>query len=241
MTEHKLHILNSADAYIENATAFLETALRKAIDLQGRATLLVSGGSSPKPVYQALSQIDLGWDKVTVSLVDERWVPEGAEGSNASFIKNTLLQNFGAEAKFVSMVSDEETAKAGEDTINHRFQTEFSKPIDICVMGMGTDGHTASWFPRSPTLERALDIEGAKDIVWQDASGQAGGSGFDDRITVTLPLVMRAKHIALLIPGQSKADVWAESANKDVLDAPVTSLRAAGLRLNVFTHTPPKG
>ena len=237
MTQHTRHVLDNDKAYIDSATAHLADILRRAIASQGYATMLVSGGSSPKPVYEALSQIDLGWDKVTVSLIDERWVPEGADGSNASFIKNTLLQNFGAEAKFVSMVSGEQTAKAGEDTINHRFQTEFSKPIDICVMGMGTDGHTASWFPRSPTLEWALDIEGAKDVVWQNASGQAGGSGFDDRITVTLPLVMRAKYIALLIPGQAKADVWVESAKKDVFDAPVTSLRAAGSRLDVFTHT----
>lgn len=237
MTDHTLHKLVSAKDYVAKATAFIEATLRDAIKTRGQASLLVSGGSSPKPVYEALSQIDLEWDKVTVSLIDERWVPEGADGSNATFIKNTLLQNQGEAAKFVSMVSDHKSAQEGEDTIEARFNTEFPQAVDICIMGMGTDGHTASWFPRSTTLGRALDIDSERGIVWQDASGQTGGSGFDDRITVTLPLVMGSRHVALLIPGQAKADVWTASADKDVFDAPVTTLRAAGSRLDVFTHT----
>lgn len=231
-----LFLLENAAQYCDAAAQDIKLNLESAIKERGSAGLLVSGGSSPKPVYEALSQMDLEWDKVTVSLVDERWVQEGSDGSNADFIKSTLLQNKARTARFVSLVNGAPTAKTGASDIQDRFDTAFSAPIDVCIMGMGTDGHTASWFPNSPTLAAALDIEAEAGLLWQDASGQAGGSGFADRITVNLPLVMQARHIYLLIPGQKKHSVWQASADKDVFDAPVTSLRAAGLRLNVYTH-----
>jgi 6-phosphogluconolactonase len=234
--DYAYFLLKDAAAYCEAAALDIRSKLEVALTERGTASLLVSGGSSPKPVYEALSQMDMAWDKVTVSLVDERWVQEGEAGSNADFIKDTLLQNKASAARFVSLVNQASTAKAGVADIQTRFEFAFPAPIDVCIMGMGTDGHTASWFPRSQTLPEALNIEADAGLVWQDASGQAGGSGFADRITVNLPLVMHSKNVYLLIPGQSKAAVWAASADKDVCDAPVTALRAAGPRLHVFTH-----
>ncbi len=230
------YILEGAEQYVAKATVYIVDCLSTAIDTRGKASLLVSGGSSPKPVYEALSQTSLDWSKVSVSLVDERWVLEGANGSNATFIKTTLLQNKAAAATFVPLVNNAPNAKAGASEMTGIFNAAFPEPIDVCVMGMGTDGHTASWFPQSPTLSTALDIDFAPSLVWQDATGQAGGSGFNDRITVSLPVVMRAKNTLLLIPGAAKKAVWEASADKDVFDAPVTTLRAAGPRLNVFTH-----
>lgn len=229
-------LLNDAAEYCAKAAQHIQEKLEKALKTKGQASLLVSGGSSPKPVYQALSQVNLAWDKVTVSLVDERWVQEGSDGSNADFIRSTLLQNHAKSAKFVSLVNDAPTAEGGAADIQSRFEDAFPASIDICIMGMGTDGHTASWFPRSPTLAQALDIDSAPSLIWQDATGQAGGSGFADRITVNLSLVMQSENIYLLIPGKTKLAVWDASADKDVFDAPVTTLRAAGPRLNVFTH-----
>lgn len=229
-------VLETAAKYCEAAAIHIQAKLEAAIKERGAASLLVSGGSSPKPVYEALSQMDMEWDKVTVSLVDERWIQEGEAGSNADFIKGTLLQNKAVSATFVSLVNDAPTAKQGMADIQGRFNSAFPKPIDVCVMGMGTDGHTASWFPHSPTLPEALNIDSEAGLVWQDASGQAGGSGFSDRITVNLPLVMSAKDVCLLIPGPAKTAVWKASADKDISSAPVTTLRAAGARLNVFTH-----
>lgn len=235
-TDYSYHIMDNAAQYVMRATSHIESVLKHALQTRGQASLLVSGGSSPKPVYEQLSQSDLDWENVTVSLVDERWIPEGAEGSNASFIKDTLLQNKASIASFVPMVNDAKNAEVGAPAISDIFDIAFAEPIDVCVMGMGTDGHTASWFPHSPTISTALDIDGADSLVWQDATGQAGGSGFNDRITVSLPVVMRAKNTCLLIPGAAKKAVWDSSADKDVYDAPVTTLRAAGPRLHVFTH-----
>lgn len=236
ITDYSYHIMDDASQYVARATSHIESALKASLDSRGRASLLVSGGSSPKPVYEQLSESDLDWANVTVSLVDERWVPEGADGSNATFIKNTLLQNKVSKAKFVSMVNEAKTAEIGAPAMSDLFDAAFPDPIDVCVMGMGTDGHTASWFPQSPTLSSALDIDGHASLIWQDATGQPGGSGFNDRITVSLPVVMRARSTCLLIPGAAKKSVWDMSADKDVYEAPVTTLRAAGQRLHVFTH-----
>jgi 6-phosphogluconolactonase len=235
-TDYSYHILDDAAHYVTRASSFIEAALKSALDSRGRASLLVSGGSSPKPVYEQLSESNLDWANVTVSLVDERWVPEGADGSNATFIKNTLLQNKAKNARFVPMVNEAKTAAIGAPAMSEVFDAAFPDPIDVCVMGMGTDGHTASWFPRSPTLSTALDIDVQASLIWQDATGQAGGSGFNDRITVSLPVVMNSRSTCLLIPGAAKKLVWDESADKDVYEAPVTTLRAAGPRLHVFTH-----
>lgn len=230
------HTLEGAEQYVTKATAYIEGRLRDALNTRGKASLLVSGGSSPKPVYEVLSQASLDWSKVSVSLVDERWVPEGANGSNATFIKETLLQNKAEAATFVPLVNDAPSANAGASDMADIFNDAFPEPIDVCVMGMGADGHTASWFPQSPTLSTALNIDFAPSLVWQDATGQVGGSGFNDRITVSLPVVMRAKNTLLLIPGAAKKAVWEASADKDVFLAPVRTLRAAGPRLHIFTH-----
>lgn len=233
---HNYHIAGNAEQYVSEATDAIRVRLEDALLARGKASLLVSGGSSPKPVYQALSQEALDWKNIIVSLVDERWVPEGADGSNASFIKETLLQNKAAEATFFPLVNDSPTAKDGVPDMAESFSQNFPDPVDICIMGMGTDGHTASWFPGSKTLDQALEIERAESLVWQDASGQDGGGGFDDRITVSLPIVMRARDVFLLIPGPAKKAVWEDSAEKDIHEAPVTTLRAAEARLHVYTH-----
>lgn len=233
---HNYHIADSSEEYVREAAEAIRLCLENALLARGKASLLVSGGSSPKPVYEALSRTSLDWKNITVSLVDERWVPEGTDGSNASFIKETLLQNEASGASFVPLVNDAPSAKDAAPDMAKLFDENFPEAVDVCVMGMGTDGHTASWFPGSKTLDQALEIERAESLVWQDASGQGGGSGFDDRITVSLPIVMRARNVFLLIPGLAKKTVWENSADKDLHEAPVTTLRAANARLHVYTH-----
>ena len=79
------------EALVSNLADFIETELRKAIEARGRASLVVSGGSTPQPLFRALAARMLPWDKVTITLADERWVDSASEDSNENMVRNTLL------------------------------------------------------------------------------------------------------------------------------------------------------
>ncbi len=127
--------------------------LRAAISARGEATLVVSGGRSPVAFFQNLAKQGLDWSKVTVSLADERWVPVEHVDSNAGLLKKYLLQGPAAKAKFLSLYS---AAANLEDAAEQADRLLAELPaIDVLVLGMGDDGHTASLFPNSPNLSRS--------------------------------------------------------------------------------------
>lgn len=162
--------------------------LRRAIAAKGKATLAVSGGSTPKLFFDKLSDIDLPWQRVTVTLVDERQVPESSERSNARLVREHLLRNKAAAAHFVPLY---ENAKA--DT---------SLPFDVTILGMGSDGHTASFFPKADRLKEAIDSGTSRRLIEITAPG-AG----EPRLTFTLPVLEASGRLALHIEGADKKKV----------------------------------
>lgn len=115
--------------------------LERAIEAKGRATLAVSGGTTPKLFFEKLSEIDIPWARVSVTLVDERQVPETSERSNARLVRTHLLRNRAAAARFVPLVDNPDAEKIPS--------------FDVAVLGMGNDGHTASFFPGGDSLAEA--------------------------------------------------------------------------------------
>ena len=225
--------LSSKDEAVGVARDIITAELDLAVEKRAKASFMVSGGSSPRPLYAALSKVDLPWDAIFVGLVDERWVKEGAPGSNATFIRENLLQNKAASAHLMPMVTDHETALKGASVISS-FYAELTPPFDVTVMGMGTDGHTASWFPDSPDLEAALDINAAAIAMAAMAKGCPGAGDFPERITLTRPAVISSRNIILFIPGEAKRDVFTAALDKDEMDAPVRALLDGGSRLTVL-------
>lgn len=224
----------SSSALMEAAaTDYIAAKIEQSLEAVSSARLLLSGGSSPRPIYQALSKKDLAWSNVTVGLVDERWVDIEDKGSNAAFIKSTLLQNQAQTADFVPMKTDHTTAEGAASTVADIYKRKFTSPY-ISVMGMGLDGHTASWFPNANDLNRALDITKSDFTCAFDATGCEVAGDFPSRMTMTLPAVMGSEEIILLIAGDAKRAVFEQSKAASVRDAPIKTLLNAGPRLTVF-------
>ena len=135
-------------------------ALTAAIAARGQAVLAVSGGSTPEALYRALAGADLDWSRVTVVLVDERWVEPGETGSNESFLASTLMTGKAAAARLVGLKAPGETPIDGLADVTARLG-HIAFPPDVVILGMGEDGHTASWFPRADGLDAALAETGS--------------------------------------------------------------------------------
>lgn len=162
--------------------------LIRAIAAKGKATLAVSGGATPKLFFDKLSRAELSWARVTVTLVDERQVPESSERSNARLVRQHLLRNKAAAAKFVPLFDNAEAGK--------------TSAFDVAVLGMGSDGHTASFFPGADRLAEALDSDTPQRLIEINAPG-AG----EPRLTFTLPVLEAAGRLALHIEGAEKKTV----------------------------------
>jgi len=226
-------LIDSDDAVLAAAQK-IARALRRAIEARGQASLMVSGGSSPKPVYAALSQMVLPWERVTIGLVDERWVEAGQDGSNETFIRDNLLKNEASAARFIGMKTEHDTPQDGIDSLTARFD-DCPKPFDVCVMGMGLDGHTASWFPDSQDLSAALDEANPNIFCAVDATGCPVAGDYPHRMSLTLSAVLASRDVILFIPGAAKREVYLKAAQKTPLEAPVKNLSKAGDKLCVFT------
>ncbi|MEO9079007.1 MAG: 6-phosphogluconolactonase [Rhodanobacter sp.] len=179
--------------------------LRTALAERGHALLAVSGGSTPKPLFAKLSQQSLDWSRVQITLVDERWVPESDERSNAKLVKSLLLQGAAANATFVPLYSDAPTPEQGLAATRARIDA-LQLPFDVVVLGMGDDGHTASFFPNGDHLAEALDLEGTARVLPMRAP-----TADEPRITLSLPTLLQTGALYLLVSGEKKRDVLADA------------------------------
>ena len=226
-------VIHDRGDMVDNAAKATEAVLRQALKIRGKASLMVSGGSSPRPLYERLSNVDLDWSNVTISLVDERWVDPGQVGSNEDFIHKNLIQNKAAVAKFFGLKTAHVSVQAGLKSAEARFK-DIKSPFDVCVMGMGSDAHTASWFPNSKGLADALALDNEKILCAVDATGAPVAGDHPHRITLTLRAVLDAHTIILFIPGEAKRIVFDAAPTKSLSDAPVQSLLRAGQNLHIF-------
>lgn len=176
-------------------------ALSEAIAARGAATLAVSGGTTPKMFFAELSSQPVAWDKVTVTLVDERMVGPEHERSNLRLASLHLLQNRAAEARFVPLYVKNGDPDAAAEEAARRIDA-LKQPLDVVVLGMGTDGHTASFFPGGSTLASVTDPQCAASVMAIEAPG-AG----EPRLTLTLPRLIDAGLLVLHIEGAAKKAV----------------------------------
>ncbi|MGH8061732.1 MAG: 6-phosphogluconolactonase, partial [Pseudoxanthomonas sp.] len=175
--------------------------LRAALATRGVASLALSGGNTPKRFLQALSLQSLPWKNVVATLVDERWVPESNERSNARLMRENLLHGLAGEARFLPLYRDTPEPEQALAAIERELAA-LPSPFDAVVLGMGNDGHTASFFPGGDQLADALDPATTARVLPMHAP-DAG----EPRITLTLPPILAARHLYLHIEGAAKMHV----------------------------------
>jgi 6-phosphogluconolactonase len=198
-------------------------ALRSALETYGKASLVVSGGRSPVAFFERLSGETLDWAKVQISLADERWVAVEHAASNEGLVRRHLLQGPAAAASFLGLYRP---AQSLDDAalLADRALAALQQPIDVLVLGMGDDGHTASLFPASPRLSDALEAESHRRCLPMQAPVEPR-----ERLTLTLPLLASARLPLLAIQGEAKLET---------LRLALAGENIAAMPIRAFLHSP---
>jgi 6-phosphogluconolactonase len=196
------HRFASAEDLDRYAADEVGRRLAAALATGRKASLVVPGGKTPANFLSLLGASDLDWTRVQVTLSDERWVPASAPESNEGMLQRTLLAGKAAAAQFVSLYADAPSPEQGIAAVKARL-VGLAQPIDIVVLGMGTDGHFASLFPGDASLAEGLDLQGTESCL--AARGLASGP---HRLSLSLPFLVNARQIFVFAAGDAKLTVW---------------------------------
>lgn len=193
--------------------------LNAAIMERGRATLAVSGGTTPASFFECLSAIELDWKNVIVTLADERFVPPSSDRSNEKLVRENLLVHKAGAALFVPLYSQGEL-DAVADMAGEAVAALL--PLDVLVLGMGTDGHTASLFPDADNADALLTPTPGPAVLPVHAP-----SAGEPRLTLSLDALSKARATYLHIEGAEKRAVLERAIERKlpvaaVLDAAKT-------------------
>ncbi|MCJ9430685.1 6-phosphogluconolactonase [Kordiimonas marina] len=196
--------------------------LRESLTKYGRAAWAVSGGSTPAPLFEAMSAVPLDWAHVDVALVDERWVGTDHPRSNEAFVRGCLKKNKAKDARIIGMKTPHEHAAEAAATVNARYAL-IPRAFDSVLLGLGPDGHTASLFPGAEGLEKAFDMKGKRTCAALKAIKSDVTGDEVERMSLTAPAIACAHHVALMITGEDKKKVLQEALSTK-RDLPVARL-----------------
>ncbi|MDR8523984.1 MULTISPECIES: 6-phosphogluconolactonase [Shewanella] len=210
---------DNKDALEAQLAERIANQLQEAVDARGKASLIVSGGSTPLKLFELLSKKAIDWSDVYITLADERWVSADHSDSNERLVRNNLLQNRAASAKFRGLKNMYSTPQEGCDMAIEQLGC-FPKPFDVVVLGMGNDGHTCSWFPcaEKAQLEHALTTS---ELCVAVQPGNAPHS----RISLSKSAILASRQIYLHIVGEQKLDVYRQAlASDDSREMPIRAV-----------------
>lgn len=197
--------------------------LNKAINFSDKASLCVPGGTTPALFFNYLSKDDsVEWSKVTIFLNDERCVPNDNDRSNEKLLQQQLLINRASKAQYVSMYGRSENNHT-EQLIEQVSELLLPNlPIDVCVLGMGEDGHTASLFPNAAEINEALNVNANTIVKVMHVPEMIIDGVQEKRISLTLPVLLGANRKYLLVKGEAKLDVIAEAMKQENMALPIS-------------------
>jgi 6-phosphogluconolactonase len=218
---NEIHIneYKSKDELFVNCSESIISEINQAFFSKNEGTILLSGGSTPEPLYKLLAKNDFVKSKVQWGLVDERFVEFSSDYSNEKMIRNAL----GDDAEIVGMVSDSKNYISNLIEINERYKS-FIKETDISILGMGGDGHFASLFPGDESSEKVLNSN-------EKAIFNTTAPSFPERrVSCSFQMLLESKSIYLIITGQSKKDVLLNSE----LNLPIHKLLAKRNDIKIY-------
>ncbi len=208
-----------AEALARELAGQIAANLSSAIAARGLASLVVSGGKSPVRLFELLRTQPLDWSRVCIALADERWVAPTDAASNERLVREVLLREKAAAARFLGLKNTAPSPDLGAVSAWETF-ARVPRPFDVVVLGMGEDGHTASLFPRSPNLPSALNQGAVAGCVgmWSPDPPQP-------RLSLNLTALLDSRRIVLLITGVSKWQIYvAACAAGAVQEMPVRAV-----------------
>ncbi|GAA0819054.1 6-phosphogluconolactonase [Colwellia asteriadis] len=190
--------------------------LAQAIKNKGKASIAVSGGSTPKGFFELLSQCDLDWSKVTITLADERWVSMDSDASNTRLVHENLLQNKAANAKFFHLKQGNELTGETLDDLNLAAKNSLL-PLDVLILGMGEDGHTASLFPCSDEITQGLARDNSAALLAVQPK-----TAPHQRISFSFASLSTSQNTFLHLCGENKQTVLTQALNgSDEFEMPI--------------------
>lgn len=201
---YQLNEFNSRDALDVALADKIAQQLENAVKQKGKASIAVSGGSTPKGLFKVLSAKDLPWENITITLADERWVPMDSKDSNTKLVHENLLQDQAAQAKFFHIKQGEELTEEVLADLNLAANSSLL-PFDVLILGMGEDGHTASLFPCSEQITHGLadDCDALLKVEPTTAP--------HTRISFSFQALKKSASIILHICGASKKEVMEQA------------------------------
>lgn len=222
------HEYSAAHTCIQALSSAIEQAIQERLRTEATCTVAVSGGRSPIPLFEHLSNAALDWSRVELRLVDERYVPPGHPDSNEGLVRRHLLINRAAAACFRGLY----VAGAGVDeAVSAANEDMHGRKVALALLGMGDDGHTASLFPGAPQLEAGLAPDAAcyLHVTPPEAA--------HERISMSLAALRTCPRLLLHISGDHKREVLGMAARKVDKNLPISFLVAEpGVSLDVHWH-----
>ncbi|QSP93539.1 6-phosphogluconolactonase [Marinobacter salinisoli] len=221
------HFGETPESVAQSLAVAVAAFLRQRLVSADRVSLVVSGGSTPVPFFAALSEQELDWERVDVLLADERWVEEDDPASNTRVVRERLLTGQASAARFLPLKRGGRTPVDGLAEVLAGLQG-LTLPLDVVILGMGNDGHTASLFPDAPELARGMNALLSELVVAMTPPSQP-----HPRISLSRPVLGTARFTALHLKGRDKLETLqrALSDTDDVLAMPIRAFLKPGLQV----------
>lgn len=205
----------TSETLMQSLASTVEVELNNAIKNRGLATFVIPGGTTPKPFFNIIRDSDIEWEKITIFPTDERWVSMENSRSNARLIQRELLTGRASKANFVTLYKKNKTLDQGASLLAENISNYL--PIDVLVLGMGVDMHTASLFPGSPGLALAQSMNAAEVVPVTPLD-----NSLEPRVTLSARVLEKAVNTHVLIIGLEKKNAVKEAEKREPASAPIS-------------------